>query len=218
MENNIINSREKCYRCYRPKSSCMCEYIDTIDTNTKFVILMHPKEFKKTKNGTGHFTHLSLKNSEIYIGIDFTYHKEINQLINDNNNICYVLYPGDDSIELNKQTIKEDGKNIVIFIIDSTWPCSKKILAVSKNIAQLQKISFTHNKLSQFKIKIQPNEYCLSTIESTQVILELLNYHNIENIDSKSLEKFILPFQEMVKYQVDCSIDTKDRKPRFLIR
>jgi hypothetical protein len=28
---------------------------------------MHPKEFKKTKNGTGRMTHLSLPNSEIFI-------------------------------------------------------------------------------------------------------------------------------------------------------
>ena len=33
---------------------------------------MHPKEFKKTKNGTGHFTNLSLKNCEIHIGVDFS--------------------------------------------------------------------------------------------------------------------------------------------------
>jgi DTW domain-containing protein YfiP len=33
---------------------------------------MHPKEFKKTKNGTGHFTHLSLPNSELFMGIDFS--------------------------------------------------------------------------------------------------------------------------------------------------
>ena len=60
----------------------MCEYIQKIDTNTRFIIIMHPKEFKKTKNNTGRFTHQSLPNSKIYIGIDFNKDDEINNIIN----------------------------------------------------------------------------------------------------------------------------------------
>ncbi len=61
----------------------MCKHIRQINTKTKFIILMHPKEFKKTKNGTGHFTNMSLSNSEIFIGINFSNHEKINSLIND---------------------------------------------------------------------------------------------------------------------------------------
>ena len=80
----IKNQREICYKCYRPKTSCICEHlINPINTNTKFVILMHPKEFRKTKNGTGHMTNNSLENCELYVGIDFTNHKRVNELLDD---------------------------------------------------------------------------------------------------------------------------------------
>ena len=214
----IIINREKCYECYRPKKSCMCEYIQKIPTNTKFVIIMHPKEFKKTKNNTGRFTHQSLPNSKIYIGIDFNNHEEINAIINDKNNSCYVLYPHINSIKLNNQTIQQENKNNVIFIIDSTWPCSHKILAVSKNISALPKVSFVHDKSSAYKIKTQPNKYCLSTIESTLCVLELLNKHQIENINQSSLDTFLKPFEKMVKYQIDCVLDFDSKNPRFFKR
>jgi len=214
----IDDIREKCYECYRPKKSCMCEYIQKIETNTRFIIIMHPKEFKKTKNNTGRFTHLSLPNSKIYIGIDFNNDVEINSIINDKNNSCYVLYPGDDSIKLNHQTIQKETKQNVIFIIDSTWPCSNKILAVSKNIRALPKVSFVHDKSSAYKIKTQPNEYCLSTIESTLCILELLNKHNIENISQSAFDNFLTPFHKMVEYQIDCILDSDSNNPRFLKR
>lgn len=32
---------EMCYRCFRPKSNCLCPYIHEADTGVKFVILMH---------------------------------------------------------------------------------------------------------------------------------------------------------------------------------
>ena len=210
--------RDRCFKCYRPTTSCMCKYINKIDTNTQFIILMHPKEFKKTKNGTGHFTNLSLTNSKIFIGIDLTNHKQINDILNDSNNNCMVMYPSNTSIKLNTQTIQVKNKKNVLFIIDSTWPCSRKILASSKNINSLQKVSFFHTKSSQFKIKMQPNEVCLSTIESTLCILELLDKHNIESIKKEQFDNFLKPFEKMVEYQVACATQSSGRKPRFLLR
>ena len=209
------NTREKCYKCYRPKSSCMCQYVNKIETKTKFIILMHPREFKKTKNGTGHFTHLSLPNSQIYIGIDFSQNKAINEIINNPSNSCFILYPGDDAIKLNKINISKKDKTDVIFIIDSTWACSVKMLRLSKNLHHLQRVSFEHTKSSAFKIKTQPNSYCLSTIESTLCVLELLNNNKIENIKQIDLNNFLRPFEKMVEYQFNCAIASGDETVRY---
>ena len=197
--------RSVCYHCYRPNSSCMCDYILPIETRTKFVILMHPKEFRHTKNGTGHFTHLSLPNSALYVGIDFTQHAQINTLLNDPNNLCYVLYPSETSINLNTEKLKSNDKNIVIFLIDSTWPCSRAMLRASSNIDALPKISFSHKKVSGFGFKEQPKAYCLSTMESTLCVLELLHTHGTEKLEQKALDAFLQPFHKMVAYQIACA-------------
>ncbi len=194
----IREQRAQCYRCYRPKSSCMCGHIRAIKTQTKFVILMHSKEFKKTKNGTGIFSHLSLPNSELFVGIDFSDNKRIDAIVEDENNNCFILYPSKNSIILNEEPIKEEGKTTVIFLIDSTWACAKKIMRVSQNIKDLPRLSFHHDKLSAFHIKEQPDAICLSTIESIQTVLGLME----RDISQKELEEFLRPFHEMVKYQL----------------
>ena len=196
--------RTICYNCYRPTTSCMCSYITPIETNTQFIILMHPKEFKKTKNGTGHFTNLSLKNCEIHIGVDFSQNDTINKIINNPSNTCYVLYPSRTSINLNESSIGSKDRNTVLFLIDSTWPCSRSILLHSPNIQRLEKVSFTHTKVSGFTFKQQPKEYCLSTMESTLCVLKLLTEHKLEDLDRKSLDGFLLPFKKMVEYQLSC--------------
>ena len=153
-----FENREICYECYRPKSSCICEFVtNPIKTNTKFVILMHPKEFRKTKNGTGHMTNNSLENCELHVGIDFTKNKRVNELLNNPTYEPYVLYPDVNSIKLNTQALTSE-KTALVFIIDSTWPCSKKILRLSKNLQNLKKISLDHDKSSQFKIKTHTNK------------------------------------------------------------
>ncbi|WP_320034420.1 tRNA-uridine aminocarboxypropyltransferase [Halarcobacter sp.] len=194
----------------------MCKHINSIDTKTRFIILMHPKEYRKTKNGTGHFTNLSLKNSQIYIGIDFSNHEKINEIIDNPNINSYVLYPGENSIELNSQELPKDSKENVIFIIDSTWPCSKKMIRLSKNIASLPKVSFKYTQESNFKIKTQPNLYCLSTIESVFCVLKLLNNQKIENINESQFENFLKPFDEMVEYQLTCAKKSQIRNKTII--
>lgn len=106
----MTNTREYCYNCNRAKISCLCNLIKPFNTNTKFIFLMHPKEFRKTKNNTGKITHQSLLNSKIFVGIDFTHNKELNSIIDDTNNSCYILYPGIDSINLSKNNIENKNK------------------------------------------------------------------------------------------------------------
>jgi len=167
---------------------------------------MHPKEYRKTKNGTGHFTNLSLPNCEIHVGIDFSKHKAIQTILQDSQNACFVLYPSKNSINLNTQNIKATDQNIVLFLIDATWPCSRAMLTASPNLDALEKVSFTHSKRSGFIFKEQPKAYCLSTMESTLCVLELLNQHKIENIPITKLKKFLKPFEKMVEYQLSCNL------------
>jgi len=159
---------------------------------------MHPKEFKKVKNGTGHLTHLSLEGSELFVGVDFTKHKRVNEIIDSYDS--YILYPSQDAINLTKE-VPESQKEMAIFVIDSTWSCSLKMLRESKNLQQVKHISFDAVKLSEFEIKKQPSEYCLSTIESVLSVLELLKKHNKEEIRNGCFENFLNPFKKMIEYQ-----------------
>ena len=191
----------------------MCSHVRPVQTKTKFVILMHPKEYRKIKNGTGHLTHLSLPNSELHVGIDFSSHTRINEILGDEKNICYLLYPSKESIEINSHKISREGRDVVIFVIDSTWACSKKMLRLSSNISSLQSISFTHTKRSEFAIKEQPEDYCLSTIESVLCVMEILDKNGEEEITKESFEGFLNPFKKMIDFQIEYMQECQN--PRF---
>jgi len=207
--------REKCYKCYRPKSSCMCKHIKAIDTKTKFIILMHPKEFKKVKNNTGFFTHLSLSNSELFTGINFSQNTRINEIIKTHNS--YILFPSQNAINLTKEepTLQDKKRPMAIFLIDSTWACTKKIFIQSENLQKLKHMSFTTTKTSAYEIKTQPNENYLSTIESTLVVLELLEKNGTENITQDEFAGFLNPFFKMIEYQKQLIQNPQSNAVRF---
>ncbi|WP_422090684.1 tRNA-uridine aminocarboxypropyltransferase [Tenacibaculum ovolyticum] len=204
MQAEIKNPRIKCYKCMRPSSTCICKHIRPLQTKTRFIILMHPKEYKREKNGTGHITNLQLENSEVIVGVDFTNNTRVNEILTDEKGCSFLLYPGKDNFNLSTRKGSEInsfmGANPYIFILDGTWPCARKMLKLSKNLQRLQRVSFDNKIKSKFIIKQQPESLCLSTIESVYTVLNLLKKGGLEQCDTKN---FLIPFEKMIAYQLD---------------
>ncbi|WP_257014149.1 tRNA-uridine aminocarboxypropyltransferase [Winogradskyella undariae] len=204
MQIEIKKHRITCYKCMNPKSTCICKHISPLQTKTRFIILMHPKEYKKEKNGTGHMTKLQLKNSEIIVGVDFTNNSRVNEILTKEKNSSFLLYPGKDNFNLSVREGSEInsfmGSNPNIFILDGTWPCARKMLKLSKNLQELKRVSFDNEIKSKFIIKQQPEPLCLSTIESVYTVLNLLKKGGLEQCDTKD---FLVPFEKMIEHQLE---------------
>ena len=204
MQVEIKNPRKNCYKCMRPSSTCICKHISPVQTKTRFIILMHPKEYKKEKNGTGHMTTLQLENSEIIVGVDFTNNSRVNEILTKENSSSFLLYPGKDNFNLSVRESSElnpfMGDNPYIFILDGTWPCARKMLKLSKNLQQLKRVSFDNEIKSKFIFKQQPEPLCLSTIESVYTVINLLKEGALEQCETRD---FLIPFEKMIEYQVE---------------
>ena len=215
MQGEIKGPRIKCYKCMRPSASCICKHIDPIYTKTRFIILMHPKEYKKEKNGTGRMTKLQLENSEIIVGVDFTNNARVNEILTNEKVLSFLLYPGKNNFNLSvrksSETISFMGDNPHIFILDGTWPCARKMLKMSKNLQQLKRVSFDNEIKSKFIIKQQPKSICLSTIESVFTVINLLKDANLEQCYTKG---FLIPFEKMIEYQVKCILNPNNNNYR----
>jgi DTW domain-containing protein YfiP len=204
LQVEVKNPRKNCYKCMRPSSTCICKHISPVQTKTRFIILMHPKEYKKEKNGTGHMTTLQLENSEIIVGVDFTNNSRVNEILTKENSSSFLLYPGKDNFNLSVRESSElnpfMGDNPYIFILDGTWPCARKMLKLSKNLQQLKRVSFDNEIKSKFIFKQQPEPLCLSTIESVYTVINLLKEGALEQCETRD---FLIPFEKMIEYQVE---------------
>ncbi len=202
-------SREMCYRCGWPKSLCWCPSIQPMATRTKFVFLMHPKEYRYAKAGTGRLTHLCLAESELHQGVGFDHHEAVQTLIHDPRNFCTLLYPGENAHDLSADGLRPDelgGRRLVVLLLDGTWSEARKMLRLSPSLQQLLRIMFTPAAPSRFVIKQQPQAGCLSTLEATHEVLIAL--------ERGGLDRYPLPdqllglFQRMQDFQIRCACDS----------
>lgn len=196
----------------RPSSTCICDHLSPFQTKTRFIILMHPKEYKKEKSGTGHITNLQLENSEIIVGVDFTNNKRVNDILAKENSASFLLYPGKDNFNLSVRESSEInafmGHNPHIFLLDGTWPCARKMLKLSTNLQKLKRVSFDNTIKSKFIIKQQPESLCLSTIESVYTVINLLKEGHLEHCETKD---FLIPFEKMIEHQLEYMLDPNSK-------
>jgi DTW domain-containing protein len=201
-------TREMCYRCFWPKALCWCGSIRPMDTATRFEILMHPMEFKRVKAGTGRLTHLCLANSEIRMGVGFDGDEVVQALIRDPQNHPVLLYPGGGARDLSSGALTAEelrGRRLVVFLLDATWACARKMLNSSPSLQRLPRVMLRPSAPSRYVIKQQPHAGCLSTLEATHELLLAL--------ERSGLDRYPLPeqlldlFRRMQGHQLLCAAD-----------
>jgi DTW domain-containing protein len=200
--------RVTCYRCFWPKSLCWCKSITPMQTRTRFVFLMHPKEFKQEKAATGRLTHLCLTRSEIQCGVEFDRHEAVQALIHDPLNFPVLLYPGRDALNLSSGRLTPvdlGGRQLVVFLLDATWALGRKMLKLSPSLQRLPRLMFTPSAPSRYVIKQQPHASCLSTLEATHELLLALEHAGLD--DYCRPEQLLSLFDRMQNFQIGCAAD-----------
>ena len=195
--------RDFCYTCFRPKDSCVCEVLKPFDPGIKFVFLMHSKESKRQRTGTGRIAHAGLIESEIIMGIDFTKNERLCGLLQHPQYFPVLLYPDQNAWNSKKEGFKEElnGRKLLAIIIDSTWFCSKKMIKLSTNIMALPKLSFSGEYRSIFTFKREPHPECVSTIETCYYLIREFQESGLIEKTSNP-ESLMDAFKMMIKFQL----------------
>jgi DTW domain-containing protein YfiP len=195
-------------------------------TRTKFVILMHPYEFKRVKANTGRLTHLCLRDSELHLGVGFDEHEAVQALINDPKNFPVLLYPSRDALDLSTlqkhdpqlSTLNAqlESRRLVVFLLDATWRLVRPMLRTSLSLQRLPRIMFSNAAPSRFVIKRQPEPGCLSTLEATHELLVALDRSGLDAYAQP--EQLLGLFQRMQDFQIRCTAENALRGDRRHVR
>ena len=180
-------------------------------TRTRFVFLMHPKEFKQEKAATGRLTHLCLSNSELHVGVGFDGDDTVQTLLHDPRFFPVLLYPGKTAVNLSEPGSRPDfrrelaGRPLLVVLLDATWSGARKMLKLSPSLQRLPRLMFTPTAPSRYVIKQQPQAGCLSTLESVHELLTALEHAGLDRYPDPA--QLLDVFQRMQDFQIRCASD-----------
>ncbi len=79
-----------------------------------------------------------------------------------------VLFPGEGAMTLEQARASPPE---TLIVVDGTWPLAKKVVKNNPVLAGLPRIGFTPRRPSNYRIRAEPAEHCVSTIEAVVEVL-----------------------------------------------
>lgn len=192
------------YILRRPQVVCWCPYLPNppLDTESSIVILQHPAEEKRTLR-TALMLQLGLKPGKcvVYKGKKFPSPKnqsELEPILNSPNSV--LLYPSKTSVPL--ETIRDQAGGLptgpfTLVLIDGTWPQAKAMYASSPMLHSMRQVKLIAVGTSDYIIRTQPTEGCLSTLETAAQSLAVLENR------PELRQLLVRPLHALCQYQLD---------------
>lgn len=188
--------RALCERCDRPLRTCICAHVTQLETRTKVLFLQHPRE-SKTAIGTAKIAHACLPESELHVGIRFGENASVRRTLDDPSRRAVLLYPGPDALVLGTEEARQKlPEALVLVVIDGTWPQSKKVLKENPWLGELPRVALLPPEPSEYRIRREPREDFVSTLESVAQALGALEG------EPSRFEALYAPFRAMVDTQL----------------
>lgn len=159
--------RELCLRCRRPRSVCWCSAVTRVESRTHVVFVQHPRE-TKVPVSTCRMAHLSLPNSELHVALRVEGNAALEAACRVPG--AAVLFPSEDATDV--ADLAEAPSTLVV--VDGTWSNAKKVVEKCPVLSRLPRIAFKPDKPGNYRIRKEPEEHCLATIEAVAYVLERL--------------------------------------------
>ncbi|OXU28119.1 hypothetical protein TSAR_002626 [Trichomalopsis sarcophagae] len=208
--------RDKCAQCRRPAGVCWCPGLPKtpLSPSSRIIILQHPAEIKRCLRTAPMLT-LALESGKCltFRGKKFPSlkHDGLFEILSDENTV--LLYPSPEAVPLDElTTVGVDGqKPYNLVLLDGTWPQAKAMYTASPTLTKLKSCKLVNVPTSEYVIRTQPTEGCLSTLESGALALSILE-------GKPWLRNQMLgPLHYLCKYQLENGAVTHQSK-EFLIK
>ena len=192
-----------CERCRRPRSVCFCADIVPIATQTRVLILQHPRE-RDVGINTARLARLGLAGAALRIDVDFREDPVVREVLAAGN--AFVLFPGPEAIDVETASFPSP---ITLVVLDGTWWQAQKLLKANPALAALPRLRMTPEVPSVYgQIRREPADHCVATLEAIAHVLGHLEG------DPARFAKLLCSLGEMVKRQLHFATEIADHRHR----
>lgn len=199
--------RATCARCLRPTAFCWCPHLVSLATRTRVVLLQHPRE-RDVAIGTARMASLCLPNSELHVGVEWGSSAALARALSDPERPAALLYPGDGAVDI---VAHPPTGPVTLVVVDGTWSLTRKLVARNPVLANLPRYAFNPPAPSEYRIRREPAEAFVSTLEALVHVLGALEG------EPERLRAMLAPFRAMIDAQIDCEASRhnhRGRRPR----
>ncbi|XP_041088717.1 tRNA-uridine aminocarboxypropyltransferase 2 [Polyodon spathula] len=205
--------RPTCSRCSRPQKVCLCPFLPVhpLDVSTCLYIVQHPAEESRVLRTVPLLAACLLPgNCKVLVGRRFSEDRypELASVCKSPGTL--ILYPGSDAENLEELELNSSAAPYNIIIIDGTWSQAKDMFLRNPLFHLPKQVQLKTSLSSQYVIRTQPTNTCLSTLECAAIALSIMEKND-------SIQEVILrPLKALCSFQLQHGAQIHHSKEHLL--
>ncbi|XP_006873255.1 PREDICTED: DTW domain-containing protein 2-like [Chrysochloris asiatica] len=209
----LAERRPECSRCSRPQKVCLCPFLPVhpLHISTHLYIIQHPAEESKVLRTVPLLAAcLPQEKCKVKIGRRFSEERDPELSAVCRKPCTLILYPGAEAANLEEVILDSPIYPSTIIIIDGTWSQAKDIFYKNSLFRLPKQVQLNTSISSQYVIRMQPTNSCLSTLECAAVALSILEKNNYIQ------ETLLRPLQALCSFQLQHGAQIRLSKEHLL--
>ncbi|XP_065406436.1 tRNA-uridine aminocarboxypropyltransferase 2 isoform X2 [Chrysemys picta bellii] len=204
--------RAECGRCSRPQKVCLCPFfpVHPLKVSTCLYIIQHPAEESRVLRTVPLLAAcLPGDKCKVLIGRRFGEDRYPELAAVCRNSSTLILYPGAEAANLEELALIFPSPSTII-IIDGTWSQAKDIFYKNSLFRLPKQVQLKTSISSQYVIRTQPTNTCLSTLECAAIALAIMEKND-------GIQETILrPLQALCSFQLQHGAQIHHSKEHLL--
>jgi DTW domain-containing protein YfiP len=187
--------RPFCYRCHKPRLTCICEQVTRVQNRTPVWIVQHPRE-RFHPIGTARIARLGLER----VFVDVRHRGRVGPPRGFPSGAA-LLYP-----KKGARPLSEVGQRApeALVVLDGTWAHARTLFRDNPWLHDLPRFGLEPPRPSQYRIRREPAPQCVSTIESVVYALSRIEP------DTHGLDGLLDAFAAMIDEQIRIYRERRD--------
>ncbi|CAL9682297.1 unnamed protein product [Knipowitschia caucasica] len=205
--------RPTCLRCRRPVKVCLCPFLpqQPLDVSTSLYIVQHPNEESRVLRTVPLLAAcLPQSKCNVIVGRRFGEERypDLAAICQDSKTL--ILYPGPNAQNLEELDEEKINTPHNLILIDGTWSQAKNMFLKNSMFHLPKQVQLNRVRSSQYVIRTQPSNICLSTLECAAITLSILERN--DNIQ----EVLLRPLRALCSFQLQHGAQIHHSKEHLL--
>ncbi|KAM3938977.1 tRNA-uridine aminocarboxypropyltransferase 2 [Leptodactylus fuscus] len=210
---NIEVRRVLCTRCSRPEKVCLCPFLPAhpLSVSTCLYIVQHPAEESRVLRTVPLLAScLPEDKCKVLIGRRFGEERYPELAAICRKPGTFILYPGAEAANLEELSLEDNHHPHSLIIIDGTWSQAKDIFYKNSLFRLPKQVQLKTTVSSQYVIRTQPNNTCLSTLECAAIALSIMEKN------TEIQQTILRPLQALCSFQLQHGAQIHHSKEHLL--
>lgn len=173
-------TKEPCEVCQSHPDRCFCEFIPSLDLQTRLCLVVHYRELRRTTN-TGQLAVRALKNSEMRVRGEERSGLSLSDLLVPQYRTL-LFFPSDEAVDLTSEFVAQDPRPVQLIVPDGNWRQASKVHYRHHELKDVPRVMIKSANTAKYHLRAEHTPEGMATLQAIAHALGVIEGEPVKEV------------------------------------